>query len=280
MILQALTKLLLYTGIIVVLGDVTFRVLRLRVSLARDSVAGTLNSSKHLSTEPFPRYAPWFGWVSCLLALLTMFVLQLHALELPLDVASARMLMGTGWGAGFKTLALSIGFGAAAFALGAPLMLQCILGAAISVAMGGMGHAAADESWPLTSRALDAAHVMAVGAWIGGLLFVAQHAERDWRAFSKLATVAAPIVVFSGVGTSVLRLYGNSVGDLIRSDYGQLLLLKTVLVVAALALGAAHRKGISNKAPPGWSGVAVELLVIAGVLVTTSVLTGTPMPGE
>ncbi len=281
MILQVLAKLLLYTGAMIVVGHVTSRTFTLMESVAANNANSELKP--HCwdeSMSRFSKYAPGIGWFSCVLALLAMFSLQLEALELPVDISSATMLLSTGWGDGFRRLASAVGIGVVVYSLRAPLLIQTISVIFVAVMMGGMGHAAADESWPLTSRALDATHVIAVGAWIGGLLFVSQARRGNWRNFSRMATIAAPFVVLSGVGASLLRLYGDTPSAIVNSEYGQVLAIKTALVVIALVLGTRHRNEVGRGHPPRPAFVGIELLVISGVLVATGVLTGTGMPSE
>ena len=280
MILQVLAKLLLYSGVIIVVGQVASQNFALLEPVGDAPMDPRRTSSRDGSTSWFCRYASAAGWLSCLLALLAMFLLQLQALEIPVSASGAKMLLSTGWGGGFWRLMVAVGIGAATTMFGAPTNIRAIAVIAVAVMMGGIGHAAADESWPLTSRALDAIHVIAAGAWIGGLLFISQARRTNWRNFSRMATIAAPLVVLSGVGASLLRLYGDKPRAIVASDYGQLLILKTVLVVLALVIGARHRKEIDKGDVPQAASVGIELLVISGVLIATGVLTGTILPGE
>jgi putative copper export protein len=159
---------------------------------------------------------------------------------------------------------------------------------AVAVTMGGLGHAAADEQWPLAARVLDALHLVTVGAWIGGLLVtllitrVPVFSLRDlaWRTFSRTATVAAPTALLTGVLSGVRVLRGATPSAIAASDYGRMLVLKTALVLVVLGIGAAQRRRIARGAQPESARVWTEVGVAVAVLVVTAVLTGTEPPGE
>ena len=91
-------------------------------------------------------------------------------------------------------------------------------------------------------------HVTAVGLWVGGLVALSWYAgtttrtdvlAKTARAFSPLALGSVVALAASGVLNSVVRL--ESVGDLVTSDYGRLVLLKVALLAALVWLGARHR---------------------------------------
>jgi len=223
-----------------------------------------------------------------LLLLLQLRALEMTATDLPL------LLQETGWGRGWLQLATVCGGAAVTvlLAAGSTSSLLALMGAlGVAVAMGGLGHAAADERWPLGSRLLDAMHVAGMGAWIGGLLVTwletrgvgGELAETPatrarWGAFSRTATVMAPVTVLAGVGSSLRRFDGVGVVDIMASPYGRLLLLKTLLVAAVLALGWAHRRRVQAGHLPVAGGVRRELMAVVAVLLMTAVLTGISPP--
>jgi putative copper resistance protein D len=71
-----------------------------------------------------------------------------------------------------------------------------------------------------------------------------------------------------------------SISDIVSSDYGRLLLAKTLIVLGILALGARHRRNVIAQAAPSRGSVRTELALAALVLIVTAVLTGTAPPGE
>jgi len=215
---------------------------------------------------------------------------QLTALEM--TRADIPVLLGqTSWGLGWGQLAGASALAAVALLLPmgrttSLLLLMAALG--VAVAMGGLGHAAADEQWPIGARLLDAMHVAAMGAWIGGLLCtvlivrVPAFALRDaaWRTFSRTATVMAPVTLASGVGSVARLLLGTAPSAILASDYGRLLALKTVLAAVILFIGAGERRRIANGKTPESRRVWVELGTAGAVLLVTALLTGSEPPGE
>ena len=96
--------------------------------------------------------------------------------------------------------------------------------------------------------AIDLAHLAAIAVWLGGLLalLVAGNAtlaepegERFAARFSRIATVAIPVIVATGVAQG-LRLAGG-LDDLTATDWGRLLLTKVTVVAALLAVAGVSR---------------------------------------
>lgn len=151
---------------------------------------------------------------------------------------------------------------------------------------GMMGHANAVEGHRALSLAMDYVHVIAAGAWIGGLvplLFVARSEERDAsaalvHAFHGLAAVCVIAVVGSGIGALLVRFGGLL--PLLHSAYGTVLGVKLAFVAIVLALGALHLRGGERAAAAGTLGrsLAFEALVALAVIAATSVLVATDPP--
>lgn len=109
------------------------------------------------------------------------------------------------------------------------------------------GHASTGR-WVPFAVVADVAHVGAASVWIGGLVLLALavlpsgDAER-LRAvvprFSSLAFTAVAVVVATGVFQGWRQL--GSLQELTDTDYGQLLLAKTLAVAGIVALGALSR---------------------------------------
>lgn len=272
MLLATLARLLLYIGITLAAGHTSLRIFRI---FAR---AGTPVADTHRVVR--------FAWCTLWIAVLLLLVAQASALELGFDPASyTELLRDTSWGHAWLLLAAGILAGHAAFAWRWPLTLQGLTIVLIAVAMGGLGHAAADDAWPIASRVLDALHVLGVGAWIGGLFYASRFAPHEhqadaWSAFSRVATAAAPVVVLTGFGATLRRLNGATVGVALASDYGRLLLIKLVLAAVVLVFGAVHRQRTVERRLPGALGVHAELAFAALVFLVTGVLTGMAPPGE
>ena len=269
---------LLYVGVIIALGRGTV------AFLDPEWKAG----ARSVYDLPVPRAFAWVAACSLLLAPVLLLYGQVAALEMARADLPA-LLTDTSWGHGWVQLAgaclLSV------VVLGLPmgrttslLLLMASLG--VAAAMGGLGHAASDEQWPLGARLLDAMHVAAMGAWIGGLVVtllitrVPAFALSDaaWRTFSRTATIMAPVTVLTGVGSGARLLLGTPPATILASDYGRLLLGKSVLVLIVLAIGARQRKRIARGETAAVGAVRVECAIAAVVLLITAALTGSEPP--
>lgn len=258
---------MLYAGVTMVIGGVGTRWMESPSSQVRQ-------------TLPVSRPGMW-AWTVVLVALLVLFVVQFLALELaPTAQDVAMLLRQTAWGQGWLILAGAALMGAVAHLARLPLPLRTVTVAGVAFAMGGLGHAAADESI-MIGRSLDAVHVVGMGVWIGTLLCApASPSVQWWTRFSRTATAAAALVVLTGVGAAFRRMGMASISDIVSSDYGRLLLAKTLIVLAILALGARHRRQVIAQQAPSRGSVRTELVLAALVLIVTAVLTGTAPPGE
>ena len=271
MLLAAFAKLLLYGGVTLVAGEF--------VVVPRRSTPTSATLAERV--RPVVRW----GWMALCAGVVVTLLAQVRELELEASAESLGVLLGTGWGHGWEFLALSVLLGTAAFGMRWPVPVRALLAASVAAGMGGLGHAAADETWRVSSRVLDAVHVLCVGGWIGGLLLVsrldgAETSREAWAGFSRIATFLAPLVVLSGALASLLRLREATFSAALASDYGRLLLLKLAFALVVLALGALHRKRILRGDLPRAGSVRFELAFAGLVLLVTSVLTGTAPPGE
>lgn len=219
------------------------------------------------------------GWCAVLFALLLMFVAQFLALELAPSANDVAMLVRqTSWGHGWSMLTAFGVAGAVAGALRAPLIARAVLALGLAIAMGGIGHAAADEA-PAIARTLDALHVLSVGLWLGTLLLLDRVPSlAQWRRFSQLASVAAPLTLASGIGASLRHLWGMAPSVIVASAYGQALLWKVAVVACVLLLGALHRRHVRLLRAPSLTSVRVELALTVWALAITAVLTGLAPP--
>ncbi len=108
------------------------------------------------------------------------------------------------------------------------------------------GHAAG-ESPEWLNVGVQWLHLMAVGAWVGGLVWLllairgADSEERRAavRRFSTLAGVALAVTVLTGVGRAWAELGGWR--NLFDTSFGITLLVKSALVAGLIALGALNR---------------------------------------
>lgn len=115
------------------------------------------------------------------------------------------------------------------------------------------GHAAATSLVPWWAL-VDGLHTLAAFAWIGGLVALLVERRRwlgDDRVvadrFSLVAVISVPVIVLTGAAQT-LELAGG-LDDLTETDWGRVLLVKVVLVLVLVVLGAASRALLRRYGP-------------------------------
>jgi copper transport protein len=115
------------------------------------------------------------------------------------------------------------------------------------------GHASAGEL-PWLATPVDALHLLAVGAWTGGLalltLGLLRRGSDDELAeslprWSRLATAAVVLMVLTGLFAAWREVRGLE--PLTATAYGQLLIAKTTAVLLMLAIGNAGRRWVRRR---------------------------------
>ena len=179
------------------------------------------------------------------------------------------------------------------------LLLLPVAALALLPALG--GHAAAEAPVAINLPA-NVLHVVAAGAWVGGivvLVFVLRQATARLEGgdrtrllaagvgrFSTLAGLAVAVILASGVVQSLLAI--DALSQLVDTAYGRAVLIKLVLLVAIVGLGwlnrsrhlPALRAAAAGAVAPGAAGVALrrtlraELVIAIAVLATTGALAG------
>jgi putative copper resistance protein D len=149
-------------------------------------------------------------------------------------------------------------------------------------------------------QASDAVHLLAAGAWLGGLIalgFVIVSARRlrseaaiAWvrRAvphFSRMGYWAAGLVLATGIVNGIILV--GSFSGLAETSYGRLLLVKIVLVLGMVGFASANRWRLSPRLTsaessaatidPLWRNVAAEQILGLGIVFIVSIL-GTRVP--
>ncbi|MBI2203968.1 MAG: CopD family protein [Candidatus Rokubacteria bacterium] len=146
---------------------------------------------------------------------------------------------------------------------------EAVLLGVVATALGAAaGHAAAVEPDTAVAVLVDAVHLIAAGVWLGGLVPVAlllratsHESGEDSRAFavlavrrfSRLAFTAVVVLVVTGLVNAVTHIGGGAA--LVGTDYGRLMLLKLLVIVPVLALGAVNRRRML----PALSGPAAAI---------------------
>lgn len=184
-------------------------------------------------------------------------------------------------------------------------VVAALAGAALIITPALSGHARATSPVVL-NVAVDAVHVAAMAAWVGGLVLLLAAVPAATRAlapaertrllaavlqrFSPLALVSVAVLVATGAYGTVVYL--DAVGDLVDSEWGRLVLAKIVLLVALIGLGALNqrrtmprlRRLAADGAPPGDDGrtlrsaLRAEVALAVAVLGVTGVLVGISPP--
>lgn len=128
-----------------------------------------------------------------------------------------------------------------------------IFAALLLGSLAGVGHAQAEEGWiSLLHVVSDAAHLVAAGAWLGGLVPLAAILDRSRRTPRDARSIDEVLLRFSGMGyLAVATLIGTgfinswflvgSVSGLVETAYGQVLLAKLLLFAGMLAFAVANR---------------------------------------
>lgn len=130
-----------------------------------------------------------------------------------------------------------------------------VLTAAMLASLAGTGHSQIGEGWPNVAHvASDAAHLLAAGAWLGGLLplgfvlsFYAGGIEgvgpmdldQVLLRFSRMGYIAVATLIASGLINSWFLV--GSISSLPTTAYGQVLIAKLLLFGGMLALAILNR---------------------------------------
>lgn len=283
--LTTVAKVLLYAGATVAIGEVVLPASAWPAS-ALPAASPTVSSTGASGSSSSRRVLRVGAAIALLLAPLIWLQAQLSALDIPWPEAAT--LLGSGWGRNWGPLAVACAVTAVALPrlfgrFSTPLLWIGAL--AVGFAMGGLGHANADERWPVGARVLDAVHVLTMGAWIGALVLALADdrvrpaaAAARWRRVSRIATIAAPLAALTGVLSSLRLLGAATPAAVIASPYGRLLLAKAVIVLTILALGATQRRRVHAGETPTGNTVRLEVALALVVILLTAVLTGSEPP--
>ena len=152
----------------------------------------------------------------------------------------------------------------------------------------------------------DVVHVVAMSAWLGGLIFLLAAVPAATRAlepadrtrllaatlqrFSPLALAAVLALALTGTVQALVEV--RHLDALVHTAFGRAVLVKIVLLSALIALGAVNRQRVvpalrrlaATGAAPGGAGrllrrtLRTEVLLIVAVLAVTGALTGYAPP--
>ncbi len=147
------------------------------------------------------------------------------------------------------------------------VLLGVIAGVALPVTWAGAGHSGVGN---IEALAIDALHLVAMSAWLGGLVLLwtalfarpVSEAASVLARFSPLAATCVGVLIVTGVYQAWRGV--GSLAALSGSDYGRVLLYKVAAIALLVWLGAqsnaAARRayaGIASSAPPADAGTDV-----------------------
>ena len=165
---------------------------------------------------------------------------------------------GTVWGLRVLDLALIAGLVAAGGRLDgrrrAALLALPVAFLAVTPALG--GHATTQHPVALLAP-LDVLHVLAMSAWVGGLATLLLAVPAGTRAiadpaartpvlaaplsrFSALALTSVGVLIATGTAQSIVHL--RAFGDLLHTAFGRAVLIKIIILLALVGLGALNRR--------------------------------------
>lgn len=208
----------------------------------------------------------------------------------------------TAWGHGWLVGAAGIviaGLGlTAARRIAAGWVVAAVGAIALALSQSLTGHAGAEAQRLTLSLASDTLHLLAAGAWIGGLITIvlaglpAARRQGDAigrssgsnmvRAFHDIALPSVVVVALTGIVNSWLRIEG--LAALWSSSYGRVLLVKVALFLILVVFGYYHWR---TAVAPNWDRASagrfrrtalVELFVGALVLIATALLISMATP--
>jgi copper transport protein len=216
-----------------------------------------------------------------------------------------RALPEPGATAGLQRVALGAGGLAAPGPPRAALALGALAAAYVASAPALGGHASVTSPVALLFG-LDVLHVLAMSAWIGGLvvlLGVLPAATRRLPASERSALLAAVLVRFSPIAllcVTVLLVTGtvqafehmSAWSQLLHTGFGRAVLIKVLLLAVLIALGAINRRRVlprlrelaASAASPGAAGrllrrtLRAEVALVVAVLGVTAALVSYPPP--
>lgn len=163
------------------------------------------------------------------------------------------MSAGTAWIV--RIVALAVVIGAAVMGRRTAMPAAAAAGSGVALAsLAWTGHGGMDEgARGVVHATADVVHLLAAGAWLGGLLALAvllwpsaAYADYDltYRSLARFAgvgTIAVALLVLTGLVNSWLLIGIDRLPMLWTSLYGRLLLIKLALFVVMLGLAASNR---------------------------------------
>jgi putative copper export protein len=289
-VLNGLAGWLLLTALTVLIGAVVMRWLM----LPQAALAPTTNERLQRHSAMLGALAG-VGFLAGLGAVLVRQTIEFRDPFVPLTADLRLLLGGTDWGVSWisgAALAVLATYGFARARRGSTSGWWIATAAVVPLGSfpGSMGHAAAAQDTYALARAADTVHVLAAGAWVGGLIMILASmalpakptGHRDEMlgalvpAFSPVALTAATLLVVSGAYASWMHL--PDVASLWATSYGRVLLVKLAIVAAVALAGAFNwrrlgpRLGEREAASSLRRVAALEAALMQAALIATALL--------
>jgi copper transport protein len=196
-------------------------------------------------------------------------------------------LRSTAFGRGFTDLIVVIAVFAALTVLALRTRRRWLGVLAVIAGIGGLlvpglvGHPG-QGSIPALAVPLDWLHLVAAAAWAGGLLGLAlvgrDAATRIAPRFSNLALLSVVALAWTGVIAALENI--ESIANLTGTSYGQSVIVKSVLLLAAMPLAAMNLRSSRAGRKLQLPFVRGELSLVTVIVVAAAVLTTLPPPGR
>ncbi len=296
---------MLFAALTLMVGAVAFRQIVVR-GVRRSSPDPARCFS--LSAERIAAMIGRWGTILLLPALVVVLAVQAAEFRDPFDPfwpQLSTLILHTLWG---RTWLIQVGLAAVAFVAFTGTAktngsgwwhLATITALAAGISPAFTGHSFATEHLRGLAMAADAVHLLAAGAWLGGLLVLAStcggalrsstaghdYIPRSVTAFSPLALGAVTTLILTG--TFAAWLHVGSLSQLWASPYGRVLTAKLLLVGVMALLGAYNWKRVTPRLgdPDGQSefvrrSARAELVVGVLILAATALVVASPMPME
>lgn len=301
-ILNAITGWLLFAALVAAVGSLAARWLLIpRASLGPDE-------SGEDASAFLTRAAGRLGMLGASLlpvAMALVFYRQLVEFRdpfVPWTEDASLLLTGTAWGrtwiaASAASVAAVTAFGLVRARVRGAWFASTVIVVALAAFPALTGHAAGTEELRGLTLVADTLHVLAAGTWMGGLGFIL-YAERLWRVRSggesllpSLVPVFSPVAIGSVAtlvltGTLAAWIHVESVAALATTSYGRTLVLKLLLVLTVMGLGAVNWKRLTPRLGEAAGQDALrraagrELLIAQLVLLVTAILVRTSPMGH
>jgi copper transport protein len=237
--LQALARWVHFIGFALVFGVVAYS------ALTRD---------KRLNNRPVRRLVG-AGIVLLIAAEPLALLGQLASLSFDADTAIAVLASGFG-----RLLGLRLAGALLVWALWSLESPWPVLGVGVAVALIDGASAHAIPGLPFAGQALVAIHVAAIGLWVGGLATFLLVPDRR---FGRYAALTFAVAAITGLLLAVAHV--GLLQSLMTTAYGQVLMIKVLVVGAALSMALIRRRRL-------------ELVVLLAVIAAAAVLGALPPP--